>query len=79
MRSADRLLGRAYLALVFLFLYVPTASVVVYSFNESQLVTVWSGRVVCGGQVIDRKRIRWRRSSKDLDTKCRRRLQLLEN
>jgi putrescine transport system permease protein len=28
---------------VFLFLYVPTACVVFYSFNESQLVTVWSG------------------------------------
>ena len=38
-----RALGNGYLALVFLFLYVPTASVVVYSFNESQLVTVWSG------------------------------------
>lgn len=38
-----RALGNGYLALVFLFLYVPTASVVVYSFNESQLVTVWTG------------------------------------
>ncbi len=38
-----RALGNGYLWLVFLFLYVPTASVVVYSFNESQLVTVWSG------------------------------------
>ncbi len=41
--KAYRLLGGSYLALVFLFLYVPTASVVVYSFNESQLVTVWTG------------------------------------
>ena len=43
MKRSGRLAGRAYLALVFLFLYVPTASVVVYSFNESQLVTIWSG------------------------------------
>jgi putrescine transport system permease protein len=35
--------GSGYLALVFLFLYVPTACVVFYSFNENQLVTVWSG------------------------------------
>jgi hypothetical protein len=41
--SIDRLLGNGYLVLVFLFLYVPTACVVFYSFNESQLVTVWSG------------------------------------
>jgi putrescine transport system permease protein len=39
----ERALGNGYLVLVFLFLYVPTASVVFYSFNESQLVTVWSG------------------------------------
>ncbi len=31
------------LALGFLFLYVPILSLVVYSFNESRLVTVWSG------------------------------------
>jgi putrescine transport system permease protein len=43
MKRANKLLGNAYLVLVFLFLYVPTASVVIYSFNESQLVTVWSG------------------------------------
>lgn len=43
MKRANKLLGDAYLVLVFLFLYVPTASVVVYSFNDSQLVTVWSG------------------------------------
>lgn len=43
MSSARRRLGDAYLALVFLFLYVPTAIVVVYSFNESSLVTVWGG------------------------------------
>lgn len=42
-RKSARMLGRGYLALVFLFLYVPTVSVMVYSFNESQLVTVWSG------------------------------------
>jgi putrescine transport system permease protein len=43
MIRTSKLLGSGYLALVFLFLYVPTASVVVYSFNESQLVTLWSG------------------------------------
>jgi putrescine transport system permease protein len=43
MNRIQRLLGGAYLTLVFLFLYVPTACVVFYSFNESQLVTVWSG------------------------------------
>lgn len=31
------------LALGFLFLYVPILSLVVYSFNESKLVTVWAG------------------------------------
>jgi putrescine transport system permease protein len=43
MTGTNRLLGSGYLTLVFLFLYVPTACVVVYSFNESPLVTVWSG------------------------------------
>jgi putrescine transport system permease protein len=38
-----RWLGDTYLALVFLFLYVPTSIVVFYSFNESSLVTIWSG------------------------------------
>jgi putrescine transport system permease protein len=33
----------AALALGFAFLYVPILSVIVYSFNESQLVTVWGG------------------------------------
>jgi len=42
MNRSLKLLGNGYLALVFLFLYVPTASVIVYSFNESQLVTLWS-------------------------------------
>jgi len=32
-----------YLALGFLFLYAPIVSLIVYSFNESRLVTVWSG------------------------------------
>jgi len=43
MIAPRKLLGNGYLALVFLFLYVPTASVMFYSFNESALVTVWSG------------------------------------
>jgi putrescine transport system permease protein len=38
-----RWIGDAYLGLVFLFLYVPTAIVVFYSFNESSLVSVWTG------------------------------------
>jgi putrescine transport system permease protein len=42
MKRRSALLGNAYLALVFLFLYVPTACVVFYSFNESQLVTIWT-------------------------------------
>jgi len=41
--KSGRLLGNAYLGLVFFFLYLPTVCVVVYSFNESQLVTVWTG------------------------------------
>jgi putrescine transport system permease protein len=36
-------IGNAYLGLVFLFLYVPTAIVVFYSFNASSLVSVWTG------------------------------------
>jgi putrescine transport system permease protein len=39
----SRWIGDAYLGLVFLFLYVPTAIVVFYSFNESSLVSVWTG------------------------------------
>jgi putrescine transport system permease protein len=38
-----RWIGDAYVGLVFLFLYVPTAIVVFYSFNESSLVSVWTG------------------------------------
>lgn len=34
--------GTLFLGAVFLFLYGPIASVIVYSFNESPLVTVWS-------------------------------------
>jgi putrescine transport system permease protein len=36
-------LTRLFLALGFVFLYAPILSLVVYSFNESRLVTVWSG------------------------------------
>jgi putrescine transport system permease protein len=43
MTRTNKLLANGYLTLVFAFLYVPTACVVIYSFNESQLVTVWSG------------------------------------
>jgi ABC-type spermidine/putrescine transport system permease subunit II len=34
--------GRIFLTLVFLFLYLPMASVVVYSFNASQLANEWT-------------------------------------
>lgn len=37
-----RILQFTALALGFLFLYVPIVSLIVYSFNESQLVTVWT-------------------------------------
>jgi putrescine transport system permease protein len=36
-------LSKVFLALGFVFLYAPMLSLVVYSFNESKLVTVWSG------------------------------------
>ena len=36
-------LTRLFLVLGFVFLYAPIVSLVVYSFNESRLVTVWSG------------------------------------
>lgn len=35
--------GKLALALGFVFLYAPMLSLIVYSFNESRLVTVWSG------------------------------------
>jgi len=35
--------GTVFLLLVFAFLYVPILSVIAYSFNESKLVTVWTG------------------------------------
>ena len=38
----NRILQFTALALGFLFLYVPIVSLIVYSFNESQLVTVWT-------------------------------------
>ena len=33
----------ASLVLGFAFLYIPIVSLIVYSFNESKLVTVWAG------------------------------------
>ena len=36
-------LPKLMLALGYLFLYIPILSLIVYSFNESRLVTVWSG------------------------------------
>jgi putrescine transport system permease protein len=43
MIKPNRALSTSVLALGFLFLYIPIVSLVVYSFNESKLVTVWSG------------------------------------
>ncbi|GAB6850221.1 ABC transporter permease subunit [Paraburkholderia kururiensis] len=43
MIKPNKPLSVSVLALGFLFLYIPIISLVVYSFNESKLVTVWSG------------------------------------
>jgi putrescine transport system permease protein len=43
MIKPNRTLSTSVLAIGFLFLYIPIISLVVYSFNESKLVTVWSG------------------------------------
>ena len=43
MVSRAKLAGGAVLGLGYLFLFIPILSVVVYSFNESRLVTVWQG------------------------------------
>lgn len=42
-RGAVRLRDATVLALVFSFLYLPILIVVIFSFNESRLVTVWAG------------------------------------
>ncbi|CAN5259538.1 ABC transporter permease subunit [soil metagenome] len=42
-RAGTSPLLRAMLAIGFIFLYAPILSLIVYSFNESKLVTVWSG------------------------------------
>jgi len=43
MIKPNRALSAGVLTLGMLFLYIPIVSLVVYSFNESKLVTVWSG------------------------------------
>jgi putrescine transport system permease protein len=43
MIKPNKTLSNSVLTFGFLFLYVPIISLVVYSFNESKLVTVWSG------------------------------------
>ena len=43
MIKPNKTLSNCVLAFGFLFLYIPIISLVVYSFNESKLVTVWSG------------------------------------
>lgn len=43
MIKPNRMLSASILTVGFLFLYIPIISLVVYSFNESKLVTVWSG------------------------------------
>ncbi len=42
-RAGTSPLLRTMLAIGFIFLYAPILSLIVYSFNESKLVTVWSG------------------------------------
>ena len=36
-------LGKTYLTLGFIFLYLPILILIIFSFNESKLVTVWGG------------------------------------
>lgn len=43
MKRPGQLFGAAFLGLVLLFLYLPLLSVIVYSFNESKMVTLWTG------------------------------------
>lgn len=43
MNRSISLFGKVSLALGYIFLYAPILLVVIYSFNESKLVTVWSG------------------------------------
>lgn len=43
MTKPNKFLSTSVLTFGFLFLYIPIISLVVYSFNESKLVTVWSG------------------------------------
>src|ERR1700709_1776786 len=42
MIQPSRSLRFTFLGIGFLFLYIPIISLIVYSFNESQLVTVWT-------------------------------------
>lgn len=37
-----RIFGRSWMVAVYIFLYMPIVTLVVYSFNDSKLVTVWS-------------------------------------
>ncbi|OIQ93665.1 inner membrane ABC transporter permease protein YdcV [mine drainage metagenome] len=55
---------RVMMVLVMIFLYAPIVSIIVYSFNESQLVTVWShfstkwyGALLHDDQILDAARI----------------------
>ena len=43
MIKPNQTISKAVLWLAFLFLYVPLLVVIVYSFNESKLTSVWSG------------------------------------
>jgi putrescine transport system permease protein len=61
---ASKISGAAVLTLGYLFLFTPIFSVVVYSFNESRLVTVWSrfsfkwyGELMHDGRVLDALRL----------------------
>ena len=43
MIKPNKTLSTSVLTFGFLFLYIPIISLVVFSFNESKLVTIWSG------------------------------------
>ena len=38
----NKVFGRAWMAAIYVFLYMPIVTLVIYSFNDSKLVTIWS-------------------------------------
>ncbi|RNB87289.1 ABC transporter permease [Brevibacillus fluminis] len=43
MRAKTRKILQVYSILVYMFLYIPIAVLIVYSFNDSEIITVWQG------------------------------------